>query len=80
MSVKVTLTLVMRMLTVLILWEASVALVRVLTLVMDSILVQVRLVILDYIIYSNDYIHAVLKIITTNMQCHIGSASIRTEK
>ena len=37
MSVKQTLPLVMRMLTVLILWEASTVVVGVLTLVMDSI-------------------------------------------
>ena len=41
MTVKQKLTLVMKMLNVLILWEASVAIVRVLTLVMDS-LVYVR--------------------------------------
>ena len=37
MSVKLTLTLVMRMLTVLIPWEASIVIAAVLMLVMDSI-------------------------------------------
>ena len=53
MSVKLALTHVMRMLNVLILRGASIVLVGVLTLVMDS-LVYVRLIILIIFIYFGD--------------------------
>ena len=56
MSVKQTLPLVMRMLTVLILWEASTVVVGVLTLVMDSLVhvseINVKMLLLNFSINS----------------------------